>query len=43
MQQVKLPIDLQLYRDALPRLQSYAAWPTLARQRSQTGEWPSFP
>jgi predicted GH43/DUF377 family glycosyl hydrolase/GR25 family glycosyltransferase involved in LPS biosynthesis len=43
LQQVKSPIDIQLYDDALPHMHWYAVWPTLAQQRSQNGEWPSLP
>jgi GR25 family glycosyltransferase involved in LPS biosynthesis len=40
---LKNHVDIQIYQDALPHMNWYAAWPTLAHQRSQNGEWPSLP
>ena len=40
---VRTALDIQINMDALPHMQWYAAWPTLAHQRSQNGEWPSLP
>lgn len=39
MQSCQDHIDVQLWRNAMPRLRWYLAWPSLAQQRTATGEW----